>query len=64
MNKGLKEALVNKITSILDNADAIESVYITMEVNEVEIPSVTYRIRERILYKEADNREWEVADNG
>lgn len=55
MNKGLKEALVNKITSILDNADAIESVYITIEVNETEIPSVTYRIREIIPHKEADN---------
>lgn len=55
MNKGLKEALVNKITSILDNADAIESVYITIEVNEYEIPTVTYRIRESIPYKEAEH---------
>lgn len=57
MNKGLKEALVNKFTRILDNADAIESALISIEINRGEISTVMYRIRESILPKEAENEE-------
>lgn len=55
----LNDAIVEKIQSILDNTDYIDSMYITIEGNRGEVPTIRYTIKEFVVPKEADNE----ADN-
>ena len=45
----LNQAIVNKVDSILKNTDHIDSIYITIEGNRGEVPTITYKIKELIF---------------
>ena len=45
----LNQAIVNKVDSVLNNAEHIDSIYITIEGNRGEVPTITYKIRELIV---------------
>lgn len=51
----LNEAIVEKVQSILDNTNLIDSIYIAIEGNRGEAPTIRYDIREFITPKEAKN---------
>ena len=51
----LNDAIVEKIQSILDNTDYIDSMYITIEGNRGEVPTIRYNIKEFITPKEVEN---------
>ncbi len=55
----LNGAIVEKIQSILDNTDYIDSMYITIEGNRGEVPTIRYNIKEFITPKEAENDTWD-----
>ena len=55
--ENLNQAIVNKVESVLNNTRLVDSIYITIEGNRGEIPTITYKIRELIApddYKEND----------
>ena len=54
--ENLNQAIVNKVDSILSNADCIDSVYITIEGNRGEIPTITYKIRELIVPEDCEGK--------
>lgn len=54
--ENLNQAIVNKVDSILNNAEHIESVYITVEGNVGEIPTITYRIKESIIPDDCEGK--------
>ena len=45
----LNQAIVNKVDSVLNNAKHLDSVYIIIEGNRGEVPTITYKIRELIV---------------
>ena len=45
----LNQAIVNKVDSVLKNTDCIDSIYIIIEGNKGEVPTITYKIRELIV---------------
>ena len=47
--ENLNQAIVNKVNSILANTDHVDGIYITIEGNRGEIPTITYKIRELIV---------------
>lgn len=56
----LNDAIVEKVKSILDNTDFIDSMYITIDGNRGEIPTIRYNIKEFITPQEAENEGEEV----
>ena len=52
----LNDAIVEKVKSVLDNTDFIDSIYITIEGNRGEVPTIRYTIKEFITPQEADNK--------
>lgn len=52
----LNKAIVNKVDSVLNNADYIDSVYITIEGNRGEVPTITYKIRELIVPDDCEGK--------
>ena len=51
----LNKAIVNKVESILENTDFIDTVRIVIEGNRGEVPSITYCIKEFITPEEGDD---------
>lgn len=49
----LNEAIVNKLDSVLKNTEFIDSFYITIQGERGVIPTITYKITELIVPKEA-----------
>lgn len=54
--ENLNQAIVNKVDSILANADYLDSIYITIEGNRGEVPTITYKIRELIVPEEGEGK--------
>ena len=54
--ENLNQAIVNKVDSILTNADCIDSMYITIEGNRGEVPTITYKIRELIVPEDGEGK--------
>ena len=52
----LNQAIVNKVDSVLNNAEHIDSVYITIEDNRGEVPTITYKIRELIVPDDCEGK--------
>ena len=52
----LNQAIVNKVDSVLNNAEHIDSVYITIEGNRGEVPTITYKIRELIVPDDCEGK--------
>jgi hypothetical protein len=50
--ENLNQAIVNKLDSILKNTDCVDGIYITIEGNRGEVPTITYKIRELIIPEE------------
>lgn len=48
----LNDAIVDKVKRVLDNTDYIDSLYITIEGNRGEVPTIKYTVREFITPKE------------
>ena len=55
--ENLNQAIVNKVDSILANADYLDSIYITIEGNRGEVPTITYKIRELIVPEESEGKD-------
>lgn len=53
----LNQAIVNKVDSVLNNADCIDSIYITIEGNRGEVPTITYKIRELIVPDDCEEKD-------
>lgn len=51
--KTLNEAIVNKLDNVLKNTKFIDSFYITIQGERGTIPTITYKITELIVPKEA-----------
>lgn len=54
--ENLNQAIVNKVDSILNNAKHMESVYIMVEGNRGEVPTITYRIKELIVPEDCEGK--------
>lgn len=55
--KTLNQAIVSKVDSVLNNTDFIDSVFITIEGNRGEVPTITYKIRELIVPDDCKGKE-------
>ena len=51
----LNDAIVEKIQSILNNIEYADNMYITIENNRGEVPTIRYNIKEFIIPQEAEN---------
>ena len=49
INKKVKQGIVNKVDSILNNADYIEKLHIGIFANIDEVPTIRYSIEELIM---------------
>ena len=49
------DAIVNKVQSILNNTNFIDSMTIVIEGNRGEVPTIGYNIKEFVVPKEAEN---------
>lgn len=47
--ENLNQAIVNKVNSVLVNTEHVDSIYMTIEGNRGETPTITYKIRELIV---------------
>lgn len=47
--ENLNQTIINKLNSILANTDCVDGIYITIEANRGEAPTITYRIKELII---------------
>ena len=54
--ENLNQAIVNKVDSVLNNAEHLDSVYITIEGNRGEVPTITYKIRELIAPDDCEGK--------
>lgn len=54
--ENLNQAIVNKVDSVLNNAEHLDSVYITIEGNRGEVPTITYRIKELIVPEDCEGK--------
>lgn len=52
----LNQAIVNKVDSVLNNAEHLDSVYIAIEGNRGEVPTITYKIRELIVPDDCEGK--------
>lgn len=52
----LNQAIVNKLDSILANTDCVDGIYITIEGNRGEVPTITYKIKELIVPEEGEGK--------
>lgn len=50
--KRLNEAIVDKVKKVLDNMESPQSLYIRIETNVGEVPTINYRVTENIIPKE------------
>lgn len=55
--ENLNQAIVNKVDSVLSNTDCIDSIYITIEGNRGEVPTITYKIRELIVPDDCEGKQ-------
>ncbi len=55
--KTLNQAIVNKVDSVLNNTDFIDSVFIMIEGNRGEVPTITYKIKELIVPDDCEAEE-------
>ena len=55
--ENLNQAIVNKVDSVLNNAEHLDSVYITIEGNRGEVPTITYKIRELIVPDDCEGKQ-------
>ena len=54
--ENLNQAIVKKVDSVLNNAEHLDSVYITIEGNRGEVPAITYKIRELIVPDDCEGK--------
>ena len=54
--ENLNQAIVKKVESVLANTDCIDAIYITIEGNRGEVPTITYKIRELIVPEEGEGK--------
>ena len=54
--ENLNQAIVNKVDSVLNNAEHLDSVYITIEGSRGEVPTITYKIRELIVPDDCEGK--------
>ena len=54
--ENLNQAIVNKVGSILANTDYLDSIFITIEGDRGEVPTITYKIRELIVPEEGEGK--------
>lgn len=50
--KRLNEAIVDKVKKVLDNMESPQNLYIRIEANVGEVPTINYRVTENIIPKE------------
>lgn len=55
--ENLNQAIVNKVDSVIANTDFIDSVFITIEGNRGEVPTITYKINELIVPDDCEDSE-------
>jgi len=51
----LNDTIIEKVQSILNNTDCIEDIRITIEGNNVELPTIRYNIKEVIVPPDISN---------
>lgn len=49
MNREVKIAILNKLSSIMDEADYVVSMSVNISYSQEEVPQITYRIEELIV---------------
>ena len=54
--ENLNQAIAKKVDSVLNNTDFIDSVFITIEGNRGEVPTITYKIRELIVPDDCEGK--------
>ena len=55
--ENLNQAIVKKVDSVLNNAEHLDSVYITIEGSRGEVPTITYKIRELIVPDDCEGKQ-------